>query len=123
MQADVWVECTRCLGEFVFPAKVEISEVFGIRDNQVVGDPDQEDEEAGADELKDLFDGAFLDLNELGRQYLHLAIPTSHLLCSEGCKGLCPQCGVDLNKEQCGCVRPTGESPLAGLAQFLPKEE
>lgn len=27
----------------------------------------------------------------------------SHIVCSEGCKGICPTCGSDLNTEMCTC--------------------
>jgi uncharacterized protein len=27
-------------------------------------------------------------------------------LCADDCKGLCPQCGADLNSGPCGCDRP-----------------
>ncbi len=33
---------------------------------------------------------------------LYLAVPVKKL-CRETCKGLCPQCGVNLNKENCTC--------------------
>jgi uncharacterized metal-binding protein YceD (DUF177 family) len=29
------------------------------------------------------------------------------VLCREDCKGLCPQCGIDRNKESCGCGEAT----------------
>lgn len=32
------------------------------------------------------------------------------VLCKDDCKGLCPKCGADLNKENCGC--PEKESNL-----------
>jgi uncharacterized protein len=43
-----------------------------------------------------------------------LALP-AHPLCREDCKGLCPLCGANLNRETCLCRR-TGEDP--GLARL-----
>ena len=40
------------------------------------------------------------DVNE----YLALAVPYK-ILCKEECAGLCPQCGKDLNVEQCTCEK------------------
>lgn len=44
-----------------------------------------------------------LDLDELALSDLLLQLP-SKLLCREECKGLCTNCGHDLNKSECGCV-------------------
>lgn len=122
IHADVRVECTRCLTEFTYPVHAEVSEEFRFQEGEVVADASQPSSEEGEDDILDLFEGVQLNLDELVRQYLHLGIPLSSLLCSEECKGLCPQCGTDLNREPCTCVRPPAESPLAGLARFLPDE-
>jgi uncharacterized protein len=47
---------------------------------------------------------AELDPSEAVREELILAAP-EYALCSEECRGLCPDCGADLNSETCGCVR------------------
>jgi uncharacterized protein len=47
------------------------------------------------------FDGKVIDLNPVVREQLLLALPVS-VLCREDCKGLCPQCGLDLNSGSCG---------------------
>src|ERR1039457_5030251 len=41
----------------------------------------------------------YIDLGEEIRQEIIMANP-SKVLCSKDCKGICPQCGVNLNKEQ-----------------------
>ncbi len=43
-----------------------------------------------------------LDLAEVARADLLLELP-SKFLCSPDCKGLCPQCGKNLNFESCTC--------------------
>ena len=43
-----------------------------------------------------------VDLGEEIRQELILSIPPK-ILCKKDCKGICPQCGANLNKEQCKC--------------------
>ncbi len=37
------------------------------------------------------------------REFALLSVPMKKL-CKENCKGLCPKCGSDLNKEQCKCI-------------------
>ncbi len=61
---------------------------------------------------------AVIDLSEDVRQTLLLAVPFK-LLCREECRGLCPGCGADLNREACRCTDAPGESPLAGLREVL----
>ncbi|MGH7457565.1 MAG: YceD family protein [Longimicrobiaceae bacterium] len=43
-----------------------------------------------------------IDLTGPIREHLLLAAPT-FALCDERCKGLCPRCGADLNRGECGC--------------------
>ncbi len=43
-----------------------------------------------------------IDLGEDLRQELILSCPPK-ILCAEHCKGICLQCGVNLNKEKCKC--------------------
>ena len=43
-----------------------------------------------------------IDLDELFRADILLELPTKYL-CNPGCKGICPQCGQNLNQRDCGC--------------------
>ena len=45
-----------------------------------------------------------LDLDELVRADLFLELP-SKVLCTEDCKGLCGQCGRNLNFDSCECEK------------------
>ncbi len=44
----------------------------------------------------------FVDVDETLIEQIYLELPLRHL-CKEDCKGLCPKCGCDLNKEKCNC--------------------
>ncbi len=46
-----------------------------------------------------------LDLDALVEEDVNLALPTKYL-CNDECKGLCPQCGNNLNESQCDCKAP-----------------
>lgn len=46
-----------------------------------------------------------VDLTPLFRDQVILAVPFAPL-CREDCKGLCPQCGADRNRETCDCKPP-----------------
>ncbi|MEE1002299.1 MAG: DUF177 domain-containing protein [Acutalibacteraceae bacterium] len=58
-----------------------------------------------------------LDLNELIRTDIALSVPYL-FLCKEDCKGICPQCGKNLNKEECTCEKQVDER-LAKLSEFF----
>ena len=83
--------------------------------------PSEDDEPANEDGAEvaegDLdvfpFDGEKIDLEPLFREQFVLAIPFAPL-CREDCKGLCPQCGTDLNSGTCSCEKPT-DPRLAAL--------
>ena len=61
----------------------------------------------------------FLDVSADVREDLLLEIP-GFPLCREGCKGLCAQCGQDLNEGACGCVPPEqGPSPWSALDRWM----
>jgi len=51
-----------------------------------------------------------IDLTGDIREDILLALPIN-LVCSAECRGVCPQCGVNLNKQSCGCH--PGKSPAA----------
>ena len=49
-----------------------------------------------------VFDGQGIELDDLVKEEILLAVP-GHILCREDCKGLCPVCGIDRNRESCDC--------------------
>jgi uncharacterized protein len=59
-----------------------------------------------------------LDLTEVVRQAIFLAIPMSPV-CRADCAGLCPQCGQNLNEGQCHCVSEVVDPRLEVLKQLL----
>jgi uncharacterized protein len=60
-----------------------------------------------------------LDLQEVVRQDLILALPMQ-ALCSDACRGLCPECGQNLNGEPCEHVGQARDERLASLASLFP---
>ena len=51
------------------------------------------------------------------REQIILMMPLKPL-CDETCKGLCPRCGANLNREACTCSTDTVNSPFAVLAKL-----
>ena len=47
--------------------------------------------------------GEYLDIDDDIREEILLNFPMK-VLCKSDCKGLCPNCGANLNSEQCKCM-------------------
>lgn len=60
-----------------------------------------------------------LDLCDVAEEQLRLQVPAQPL-CKDTCKGLCPQCGKDLNFEACGCEVGLRVNPFAVLKAAAP---
>mgnify|MGYP003365152833 CR=1 FL=1 len=58
-----------------------------------------------------------LDMDALAKTNLLLALPMKEL-CRPDCKGICPQCGKNLNEGPCGC-KPQGHPAFLKLREFL----
>lgn len=120
---DGWVEltlelsCNRCLKEFEQPMHVNFEEQFYPTVDIVSGLPlapfDQ-------DEIFPIDAHHQVDLTEAIRQNVLLALPMV-TICREDCKGLCPQCGHDLNLGPCQC-EPEVDTRLNVLKTLLQNE-
>lgn len=55
-----------------------------------------------AEEGDESYSGNSIELNCAVKKSILSSLPMK-VLCSEDCKGLCPQCGKDLNTGECGC--------------------
>jgi uncharacterized protein len=109
------LECGRCLEPFEIP----VSSTFELRYVPQAANTGEAEREIDEDDLTTAYyrDNT-LDLGELMREQLQLALPMKPL-CDEACKGLCPECGTNLNKTTCGCT-PKWEDPrLAALKGLL----
>jgi uncharacterized protein len=114
VRTELELACSRCLDPFRLPVDVP----FDIR-FLPAAQADAEDEREVAEE--DLETAYYrddrIDVNEVLREQFYLALPMKPL-CREECRGLCPQCGTNLNTGACGCA-PAREDPrLAALEQF-----
>ncbi|HET7695000.1 MAG TPA: DUF177 domain-containing protein [Vicinamibacterales bacterium] len=116
VQTRLRLECGRCLEAFEIP----IDSAFELR---YVPEPaagaDGDEREVSEDDLTTAFyKEDAIDLGELMHEQFVLALPMKPL-CSEDCKGLCGQCGTNLNRGTCEC-KPTWTDPrLEGLKGML----
>jgi uncharacterized protein len=117
---DGWVDmrlaltCTRCLKNFEQPVHVTFEEQFYPTVDVLTGMPLPAFDE---DEIFPIDDHHLLDLTEAVRQNTLLALPMV-TVCQEDCKGLCDQCGKDLNLGLCDC-EPEVDTRMSILEQLL----
>jgi len=62
-----------------------------------------------------------IDLEEIAWQQLYIALPVKQI-CTEHCKGICPECGMNLNEKTCSCTGVGKHNPFAVLAALKKKE-
>jgi uncharacterized protein len=86
--ASTIVECMRCLKDFTQPLHSEFNELFAFT-NRSTDESDLLLNEDGN-----------IDLEPIVREYLVLEVPIS-ALCRPDCRGLCLECGEDLNLVTC----------------------
>jgi uncharacterized protein len=99
------LECVRCLETYTQLLKWTVTDLYAFDKRNMT--------ESG---LLVPEDGQ-IDLEPLLREYALLEIPINPLH-SPDCKGLCPVCGENLNKTDCG-HRPEPDSPFAVLKDLL----
>jgi uncharacterized protein len=63
------------------------------------------------------YQGDGLLLEDVLREQVLLALPVK-ITCRDDCKGLCPQCGKNLNQEQCSCQTPSEDPRWAALKEI-----
>ncbi len=107
-------QCVRCLKEFTYP----LAATLELTLHPLKEAPSEEETELRSEEMEaSFFEGGEVHLSEIACEQIFLEIP-SQPVCQEGCKGLCPVCGKDLNISSCGCVKEeltTGFSELKKL--------
>jgi uncharacterized protein len=99
LQAKLEVVCGRCLQPVELPVSTEFHERF-VR---AVSWAAEEQHQLQAEDLNiSVFDGEAIELDDVVREELLLAVPVN-VLCREDCRGLCPICGIDRNMSNCQC--------------------
>lgn len=100
VETSAQFECDRCLKPIELPvnADFELEYITGSEyESSAVAELTE------AEMSVSVFDGEAIDVDEIVKEQILLAVPT-RMLCSEDCKGICPQCGTDRNTGECGCV-------------------
>ena len=101
LKANLILSCSRCLQKYSSPVELDISED--------VLKSEMEDEEE-------------LYLDEIIVDNIILSLPMKPL-CSDDCKGICPECGQNLNEGECDCEVEALDPRLAKLKDFYNEDE
>lgn len=120
LKATVALDCDRCLEEYDYAADLH----FTI-DLELTGQdrPSQalREHSCSSSEMDVMFlDEPLIDIGYILQQQIFLAVPLKKL-CSPSCRGLCPQCGVNLNNEPCQCTTAGSSSPFSVLESLKVK--
>jgi uncharacterized protein len=105
LAASLELQCARCLE----PVPQNVDRKFELLYRPLGAD-------AGRDELSvtdaeaeiGYYQGAGVLLEDVLREQVLLALPLK-AICKENCRGLCPQCGKNLNQERCSCTVPADD--------------
>jgi uncharacterized protein len=115
IKTEVELSCDRCLAPSRAPLEVEFDARF-IPQSAAARESDNV--ELLAEDLGlAAYEGDSVDLDELVREQILLALPSRNL-CREDCKGLCPKCGADLNAGDCSCEQGETDPRWAALADL-----
>jgi len=103
------LECVRCLTEYQQSLEWEFTELYAFKHENIT--------DSGLLVPED----AHIDLQPLVREFALLEFPLKPL-CREDCKGLCIECGQNLNEKDCG-HREEIDSPFSALKDLLDSRE
>jgi uncharacterized protein len=99
MTTTLELDCSRCLEPYAIPIDARFDLLLlPASANKGEGEHEVAEEDLGVSFYKD----EVIDLADVVREQCYLALPMKPL-CQEDCKGLCPVCGKNRNREACTC--------------------
>jgi uncharacterized protein len=118
LKTTLELPCGRCLEPFSWPVDAR----FDLRYQPlIVGGGHEVERQIEEDDLSTaVYEHDEIDLALLMREQFVLSLPMKPL-CGDGCQGLCPACGTNLNRGTCDCTYVWDDPRLAPL-KALKKE-
>lgn len=111
ISAAAELECSRCLQPARALLEFEFQAVYVTPENYT----DAREVRLGGDDLEvAVFGGDKIDLAELAREQILLALP-AQVFCREDCKGLCQKCRANKNLINCSCEEKEVDPRWAAL--------
>jgi uncharacterized protein len=119
LSGSLEIACARCLA----PVVQDVEREFDLLYRPLGADAGQEELSFSGSEAEiGYYQGPGLLLEDTLREQVLLAVPLK-AICREDCKGLCRQCGADLNLAQCSCQVSVRDPRWSALKEFRSKSE
>lgn len=119
LSTRVELACARCLE----PVEQKVQRSFDLLYRPQGADAGRDELSVTAAEAEvSYYQGEGLLLEDALREQVLLALPLK-AICREDCKGLCPQCGSNLNQGQCSCAEVHEDPRWSPLKEILNKTE
>jgi len=105
METELLLTCSRCLETFSHSINIKLSEKL----SKTLKNEDEDIIFINNDRL---------DLDEIVENNIISMLPIKRI-CNKDCKGLCQQCGINLNHSTCKCVSDDVDPRLAKLKELF----
>ena len=109
IKADLEMICSRCLDTFIYPIDIDIEERFTTNSKS------QDDEAIVV--MDDV-----LDITEIVETSIISTFPIQRV-CKDDCKGLCQECGCNLNYNKCSCNKENVDIRFEALKGLFDNKE
>lgn len=103
------IQCVRCLAPISYSLIIHLADHFAYNPPSL---------DQGQDPVFPILGKGTVDLAPPLREHILLDLPL-HPLCRPDCRGLCSQCGANLNETQCDCSQEEIDPRLAALKALL----
>lgn len=115
LETKIEMACARCLE----PVVEDVNRAFDLLYAPLPKGTVKPKEDRLQDDDTDIgfFEGDGLFLADVLREQVLLALPLK-VICQSDCRGLCPNCGANLNHEACRCETHATDSRMAPLARL-----
>jgi uncharacterized protein len=105
IETELLLACSRCLETFSHSIHIELNEIL----SKTLKSEDEDIIFINNDRL---------DLDEIVENNIITMLPIKRL-CNKDCKGLCHNCGIDLNQNTCKCAEDDIDPRLAKLKELF----
>jgi len=115
LETKIEMVCARCLESVI----EEVHKDFDLFYQPLPKTGMKHEEERLKDDDTEIgfFEGEGLFLADVLKEQVLLSLPMK-VICQSDCRGLCPNCGANLNHEECRCETHASDPRLAPLARL-----
>ncbi|NIQ02758.1 MAG: hypothetical protein GWM98_22395 [Nitrospinaceae bacterium] len=116
ISTEIKLICSRCLEPLEYRVQAKVSACY--LPAQDAGEPGSDMELHGSDFEVEYYSGHRLDLTQAVYDQMMLSLPIVRL-CREDCRGICSQCGVNRNQDDCKCSDRESIDPRLAVLKKL----